>query len=1129
MDLIDFNTLTSDPIKNLNAARVALRKTEFGRTGIVRAEFADDNRSILFRLITTGKTYTSYEQALEDASASMVTRFTTALPYNRAASLMDPNNPKISQVGDVLFSLQQNISRMSASQIQDLERLGISKTIIDDLVSKKPGESPVRQLAIDLFQIKDQEEVRAKALDEIRRQIKKEGNKNLLPFIDDEGGNLLRFKVTKAAGEVDDLVLTNAQVHYLLAAAGQPLLEPGMLDEVIAGNKSAQSLLQKLGKRMKGIFGERDLTVFAEDILGEFSGGKGTVDDTILVIEEGLDYLRKTVGIDARSSAVGLALENVDTNQSIKRSLERMGKKDPKSFIEELFAEGTKAREILTTAENNKKLLEELKGVVSEDQFSIIEKLTKDIAQDFDGISVLNKRVLKAARKRITSQIDLVRDQAERNPADLQVQEQYAALKSQLDRINNADNLYQITGRGLVGEGQVKTAYDITRFSGELDNYSMILGRSALKGELGITGMSRFITLSGFGSPKDLVYADPGLIAFHPELFASEQGLKAMQEYSASVIQDLQETLNQNILPQNVVSALRGELETDITGLPEAVRISKERNRRYITEILQLHQSGIGPRQSPQMMNLLTSVYASRAFREETNKYGRIFLPVLPDTYRFAVSTESAAAVANKSFTPMLGSGKQTTSFKISNERALKAMKATGADLTAKFDPSGTIMSQELLKFRIDNHRVLFAAGAVPEFFNALGGFDLDDKSLPRLMTYTDSENRKRIMFSLTRQPTGAQETIMARATLTDVETLRNLYADRQDFMKALSGLVDEGETPNAALLKGLITGETPGYSGVSDFIAAKAPSGYDEYTIEKAILKVYEKMGRSIVDVEEDGGRTIYNIAKYGSSALTKESEYAGYTRSGIRQLFAQEQSKAFDLIPFMDAAESSISQYQDLLPTGVADSLRRAMADNDSAKFFRILEANKGSTSVDALKQMMFINRLSQGSESADILGVYINRSMVVGSTLNQFDDFLFEFMGDDAIKKFLVGEGIGLVAQEAAIDPAIGFSLYKGFTAELATLTSETLDPDAALRAVERLTGAAGGVTTLGNLGETAIDLLGQRIGRMSKLYASRETLGLKFDESLRPVIDELILGTRLSLQDRPRLLQGVITRS
>lgn len=1120
MALIDFNTLTSDPIKNLNAARVALRKTEFGRTGIVRAEFADDNRSILFRLITTGKTYTSYQQALEDASASMVTRFTTALPFNRAANLMDPNNPKISQVGDVLFSLQQNISRMSASQIQDLERLGVSKTIIDDLTSG------TRNLALDLFQIKDQEEVRAKALDEIRRQIKKEGNKNLLPFIDDEGGNLLRFKVTKAAGEVDDLVLTNAQVHYLLAAAGQPLLEPGMLDEVIAGRKSAQSLLQKLGKRMKGIFGERDLTVFAEDILGEFSGGKGTVDDTILVIEEGLDYLRKTVGIDARSSAVGLALENVDTNQSIKRSLERMGKADPKSFIEELFAEGTKARDILGRAKDNKELISMLQdeGLVSEDNISIIKNLMDDVAQDFDGISVLNKRVLKAAKKRITSQIDLVRDQAERNPADLQVQEQYAALKSQLDRINNADNLYQITGRGLVGEGQVKTAFDITRFSGELDNYSMILGRSALKGELGITGMSRFITLSGFGSPKDLVYADPGLIAFHPELFASEQGLKAMQEYSASVIQDLQETLNQNILPQNVVSALKGELETDITGLPEAVRLSKERNRRYIQEILQLHQSGIGPRQSPQMMNLLTSVYASRAFREETNKYGRVLLPVLPDTYRFAVSTEAAAALpGNDSFKPMLGSGKQTTSFKISNERALKAIGATGADLSAKFDPSGTIMSQELLKFRVHNHRVLFAAGAVPEFFNALGGFDLDDKGLPRLMTYTDSENRRRLMFSLTRQPTGAQETIMARATLADTETLRNLYGDRDDFRKALRGLITEGAGEEFNALEETLAGRS--------LMAPKVGVNIDEaeYTIEKTILKVYEKMGRSITDIEEDGGRTIYNIAKYGSSALTKESEYAGYTRSGIRQLFAQEQSKAFDLIPFMNAAESSISQYEDLLPTGVADSLRRAMADNDSARFSRILEANKGSTSVDALKQMMFINRLSQGSESADILGVYINRSMVVGSTLNQFDDFLFEFMGDDAMKKFLVGEGIGLVAQEAAIDTSVGFSLYKGFTAELATLTSETLDPDAALRAVERLTGAVGGATTLGNLGETAINLLGQRLGRMSKLYASRETLGLKFDESLRPVIDELILGTRLSLQDRPRLLQGVITRT
>jgi len=59
-------------------------------------------------------------------------------------------------------------------------------------------------------------------------------------------------------------------------------------------------------------------------------------------------------------------------------------------------------------------------------------------------------------------------------------------------------------------------------------------------------------------------------------------------------------------------------------------------------------------------------------------------------------------------------------------------------------------------------------------------------------MTYDDAAGNKRLAFSLTRQPSGVQESIIASAKLNDVNTLRALFGEKEDFKKVLAELSNE-------------------------------------------------------------------------------------------------------------------------------------------------------------------------------------------------------------------------------------------------------------------------------------------------------------------------------------------------
>ena len=740
-----------DPTKRLSAAQQSLRKTDLGRGGVIRVELNPSTNVIEYVVSATGERLSSPQEAFVRASSLMMTQFESLTAASGSVSnlINNPNNPKYAQVGEILSDIQSKLKNIDPATATKLKAMGIDIGATGTDVSA------------NIIASKTQKGSKPKDfLEQIRKMSETGPNKGgFIPFIDEEGANLLQFKVGSK-------ILSDEETYYMLSVIGNPIFNQEKFASVFASDKPIDAFMEKITKRMKGLISERDITI-TEDTL---KAALGVKDPKAVVIEEGLEILRKQLGLGNANSLEQKAIRQIDSATILEKSLGNLVQ-DPQAFINNVLGRSD-VRDLISKSGSNKDLIQQVKGILSDDDYKVFKQFMDDAEKEFDGIAVLNKRVTDRAVKELDIQIKQLKQNitSSTSPANRQqLMQKLAQLEERKSVMGSAENLYQVTGRGYYGGAGIKTAFDIRELGTGFEDVAMIIGRSGMKEEIGLAGSKNFITISGFGSSSGNVYADPVSVAFHPEIFASPEELQSMQQYSAQVMGDFQDSINSDVLPEKIRNMLNKNITEDLSNLPASVRSAKVRNQEYARRILELHQSGIGPKQSPEMMNLLHSTFASEAFRMTTKEGQARYLPTMPNVSRFAVSTETAAALGGGERS-ILGKGIENINFKL----------------------AGQTETAELLKFRISNGRLFFAPGAVPEFFQSLGGFDLDDKGLPRLTTYDDAAGNKRLAFSLTRQPSGVQESIIASAKLDDMRTIKALFGEKEDFIKALSELSNQ-------------------------------------------------------------------------------------------------------------------------------------------------------------------------------------------------------------------------------------------------------------------------------------------------------------------------------------------------
>lgn len=1124
MNILDL--FGGDVTQLMSASQIALRKTEFGRAGVISHELDPSGTMLKFRNRATGILYDDISDAFREASAMNITQFERIVPSKGFVTNID-NNPRRAQMGIILQSMQDRFNQIKSSgDAQFLDFLTRSGITEDDLS----------------FNIISSQSTRGKKSGDFLRSVESKVG-GFIPFADDEGIDLLQLSVGGKA-------LDKREMHLLMSHLGNDIFDTSKLGVIFGtgrkGNAAEiEKYLSKIGKRVRGFMSDRDITFAAQDIatylgnqdmFGNFltSTDADMAGKVGLVIEEGLDIFKKHFDLQARGKVlrtrggrsvthIGQVMENVDSQSIIESGIRAVSDKSIDDVMARFDAAGG-IRDLVERASSSKELEDLVKARfgANTEEFKIFKSIMGAAEKEFDGTAVLNKKLIQGAKSDLKGRIGRIENDLAAGVGDSNaLRYELSQLKQQYQILTNATNLEQITGRGQVGEYGVKTAFEIIDMLGmhgrDFENVAYIIGRSGLKEDTRLASGTNMISLSGLGTPRDLVYADPVSVAFHPEIFASEAELDNIKAYQAGIMSDFRTAVEENNLPKNIRTMLERTVNEDVSSLPQAMQLSRLRNQEYARQILQLHQSGVGPRESPQMMNMLHSLFASEAYtvRTKTSAAGEVsnlFMPVSPNMSRFAISSETAAA-SMTGIDPILG-------------RYVGSKEGRKGFSSIMFNLEGAQETADLLKFRVHNHKMLLHAGAIEEYYNALGGFDLDDKGLPKLMSasYTDASGKtvRDLMFGIIRQPSAAGEKMYGSAALDDVETLRHFFGKKagnqgiDSFLETMDRM-KSGDAVMEDLFKILNT-------------HGKETFSRSEQEVKDAIFKVYDQMSRegkaTLAQADE---RTLKYLRDYGSSPMRYSDET---TTEGLYRIRQAELNDAVSsgLVSSEKAKNTFVRkelkkllpQYQGDIDAALYDELLNARTD---AQLRDIISRNtSGDTMPTGLKALLShstFNYMEQvAKDEKDILGVYINRTMAVGSTLNQMEDFAG--MLDTADLDIFRQIQIGLGTQEFAIDRAVNFTAEKQFIAEISSTVAAAGSSGAhILRQFYK--------TDVGKVGEEAIFNMGQRLGVATSIYENALATGKyagSITDTMKPVIDELILSGRLTeSNDIPNLIKGI----
>jgi len=1063
----DINKLYNTPAERILAAQSALSGSIYGMGNLIKAELVGD--FVEFVSTATGKRSQSLMNIVSEVGSFDLTNFSSINVGTLRKSGRPLAGNKLGSVAGLLESITDQIK--DPNVVKALEDAGISSELIKDFKTK--GQ-------IDILTMHGT----GKNIGRRIREMRERGNLHGISVLDDEGGRVLQFRAGKN-------VLTSAQSELLLSITGHGLLDRETFENVLkAGDPVKLSKeLMKVPKRGRSLLAERELSISGGE-LAKFLGRNATsVEDAFVVLDPHADIMKMYAGIKNLGSK--------DRNAYYYGTKKYAREFDHKAFTDQLDklsdADQTALKAIINNNKgaDGKQLLNAIKKHFKKDsdEMKIIQGVFDSIEYDFDGSDVLNSKNVKSYIKSLQSYIKKLDPSKDR--------QQIAEIESQIKSLQSGlDYGDQITGRGrIAGLGRdIKTAFQITDlqdspFAGKAGIISMF----GTKGELGLMGKVDSLLLSGFGEARDFVYADPVSAAFNPEIFADKQTRAAIRKNMDEVLEDFRDAANSSVLPEKIKAMLQKSIDMDISTVDPTRRSSALRNRMFAQQLMDLHMSGIGPKQSPQMMNLLHSFFAAQAFREKDG----FVQPVLPDTKRFAVDSE-------------------TILHKTGSQSILGRNKYSAVQMMLE---DGKTVSNELVNFRIKGHKMLFAQGTIGNIRHALGGFDLDDKGLPKLTTYMDENNKRRMAFHVYRQPSGPEEILLTKANM-DFETIQGLFGGdtfRAKLDEKLAGISPNKKIArrNYEALQFILD------SQLEDLDIEKSGTFQSKFTgvkaenIEQTIIELMQEI-RGKDGIHQLSDRAARRFGQYGSSSLTIEDVTGepAYTRKAIFKI--KEAAGSFDMT----------NEIQSVLNSGgyskkTVNKVNKII--NGSANFEELMQrlGNSYDNEVAAVFSQAFQEKQRAGMEAGqEILGLYVNRSMAVGSFLDQYEDFLNTAGVSKKAQKFMLRNyKIGLLAQETAIDAAINFAGSKQLskeTLELIATRGGALDQAAIGKAIGEL-GGFGANFTLEQIGEKAISNLGKIVG-----FSAATDAGQAFGIGL----DELLITNRLKGDDIKVLVGGII---
>ena len=1114
--MVNINEMYNTLPQRMAAARSALMRTSYGMGGAIKIE--PDGDEVRFVLSATGESFKSVDDAFGAAGMLRISQFNNLDGGPRLGS-------KVSGMAEIMSDVKNKSQTFSASQIKLLQDAGVDVSSIKDMQvdisTLHEGKGGVKNVAMEIQKRRDR------------------GALHGISVIDDEGARVITMR---AGGKM----LTSYQSNLLLSVTGHDMLDPGVMSEKVLSAGKPGDLrsgrlikhLLKIPKRFRSLASEREVSLAGSD-LHDFNFVKkgkirktSTFSDSIFMVDPQYELLKKMTyqgtdpklifGKTMRDKQLAAYYGNVDAEDFIGSIMKQFNATDRAEFENVIRSANFSYDENRKTGRfASDQLMEHLEtNFIKGDKRrkKIVKEMFDNIEYAYDGSDLVNIKNIDGYIKRMGKRERQVRKQIEDaqkgiRPLTSQKMEALAMelkelqnIKGQTQRASKTGGLEQFTLRGHDAKyGDIKSAGQAVEFDRTLNRYTMIASKFAFKPELGFAGKTDILTLSGMGSGRELVYSDPVLTAFHPEVFADRATLDAMEQRGKSVLQEFEAAISSNTVPRKVRAMLEEASNRDISYLPSHSRLSAERNKQFANAILDMMRQGISPKQNPTMMNMMHTFYATEAFRMK----GDFMQMVIPDTHRFAIDTEAILMGTKK--------GKMILN------------KGRGYDRIS-IDGLGDIQ-HDILKFRVSGHKMMLPADSIGKYRHALGGFDLDDKVLEKILTYKDNKGLTRLGFNISRQPSGPEELIFARMNM-DQDTIRGLFGGKQDsssviaFRESLDSL-QQSATPKDPLqktykiLQDILDGRHTDQKTINGQIVKTERTlslkHVDDF--EQALVNIFGDLEtRGVTTIQKLDAKRAEKIKQYGSSTLSVEdlAKQPNYTREGIFKAFTE--SGSFDM-------------KDDFLETMRANNFDQKMINKFSkaADFEEMLEMMSSTFETNPAMRAIFQTAIEDFSikkaiQGSDVLGLYVNRSMTLGSVLNQYEAFLNDANTDSAVRKYMLENyKTGLLAQDEAIDASVSvnFASERRLSQSVGEILSSR---DAALysdkgiqKALSKLN-VAGADLGLEALGSQSIENLGRMIGFARAVDSP--------DDSLKLGIDQFLLKDRIKDSDTKSLLDNMI---
>jgi len=1062
----------------------SLRATMYGIGDVVRAIIEDGQ--VKFQYMRSGKTFGSMKDAFEAAGTEGVTTFTRLTGTKETSSLNTRG----------LLGFEQRLIHLQ-NQIRD-----------DPTLARRFNITNPIDIAFEVGTFK----TGMGEKDRLTKIIDTLGEGLIVP--DGDEFNFFQIKVGKdrllSFEEMNDILFRTSKIGDQFLGG---FFSSDKFTDAL-GQGGLTDLFSKYGKRARGAIGIRDVSLTG-DVLNEVLRASGISGDglseenvKIFKISEDMQKIaQKYLETQVRGSTVS------DISAYILEGLDD----EAKAF----YGGGDRTLNLVSGALD-------LSGITdfataSEGQQEIFKQ---SVNSAYDGTAVINSKFFRALKGQMQEELRQLQGMADITP---EVNERILELKSQIGNMN-PENFQAITSRiflpfkdeeGKITPRMIKAVVDQAGLKSPLEKYAVVASDVVVKKETALMGPVSAMNLVLQGDISSKVFYDPLAPAFHYELFSSPTYRKAQEARISRITQSFQHAAETGEINESLKRSIYEMSEQEIDGLPDQVRSMKERNRLYMRRLKEAIESGVDIRTAPELLNYLSNYVQSQLYREKDG----VFQIAMDNVFRVSLDTESS-----------FYAGRNKTDNAFSVGRGLR-------DIEIAKGVSGDTRSIQAVEFAIQGHKMLFGGNTARMFKQALGGFDLDDKTVVMPRLFQQADGQARLGAFMIRQPTGPSEFIFAMPKFGTADTVKMFLQSSDALMVQLEQVKEENQY--FRLMHETLTAKGVRARQISkqlDFYVAQDEIAGGIGQIERAFVDL---MGRAQTSgnyvVQTLGGQEkIFDmLTRAGSGSRAGSADEA---LASPLQLTRQTVKKMLEVEAMGTDESLLVSQYHYGEMTRVfneakgfefdkatKEELRRAgMTGSISEKTVgrAIKDAQEAGDIEKSINLQGIVSKIYQEktrealSKKANI-GSYINRLVVASASADQ----------EEAIYSALRAKGLGTAVDDittatniAAISPSDVVDLINYMSGDQkllgtqkyyeqlgAIITAQGGDPIKAVSGIEKVLKKQG-LELSESIAQAAIE---QKFSRIGMLRARAIQAGL--DPSLMAGIDTEFLRARLKSSD------------